>query len=283
MPDRSDAVDDALRSLYSVAPDEFLARRGELVAAARSRGDAAAAVTIGRLRKPTAAAWIVNLLALDRPSVVDELIDLGAQLREAQDTLDAGRMRELAADRRTLVAGLCKDAFALAGRRQPPAGLRDEVSGTFDAAVADPDVAGRLGRLQRAEQWSGFGFAPTGAPELTLVRGGRSHEPARPRAAPPPPAAPKVSASERRRQQRALAAAQKEFAAAESAHEQARDTEKELADEVRRLTKKLSKLQSQLDTARAELEAARQDVTSTRAQRRDTRSALDRAEREARD
>lgn len=285
MPDRRAAHDDALRVLYAAAPADFLERRAELVAAARKRGDTAAAETIQRRRKPTAAAWIVNLLVLEQPSAADELADLGSQLREAQDALDATRLRELTAARRALVARLTKEAFALAGRRTPPAALRDEVTGTFDAAIADPDVAERLGHLQRAEQWSGFGFAPGGGPELTLVRGGRSDKSTRPPSAPPPPpkAVPKVSAGERRKQQRALATAQKDFAAAESAHEQARASEKRRADEVRRLSKRLSKLQSQLDTARSDLEAARDELTTTRARRRDTRSALDRAERAARD
>ena len=69
------------------------------------------------MRKPTVAAWIVNALALDRPAVVDELADLGARLRDAQDALDAARLRELTTERRRLVAALSQDAFA-AGR--PP-------------------------------------------------------------------------------------------------------------------------------------------------------------------
>jgi hypothetical protein len=279
VPDPNDPADEAARTLYAVPPEEFLTKRAELAAQARQDGEAVVAKAIERLRKPTVGAWIVNALAARRPEVVDELKELGGRLREAQDALDAGRMRELTAERRSLLAKLAKEAFGLAGRKDPPAGLRDEVTGTLEAAIADPDVASRLGRLQRAEQWSGFGFAPSGAPELTLVRGGRDTPPSRPRA----PEKPKRSASEKRRQERALASAREAFEAAEAAHDQSREAEKQLSQEIKRLTKKLSKMQSQLDDARSGLESARKDVTSARAKRRETRSALDRAEREAGD
>jgi hypothetical protein len=186
-------------------------------------------------------------------------------------------MRDLTTERRTLVAKLTKDAFRLAGRSQPPAGLRDEVTGTLEAAIADDDLAGRLGRLQRAEQWSGFGFAPTGAPELTLVQGGRDRTPDRPRR----PEKPKRSAAEQRRLDRAVAAARKAFDDADAAFEQAHGTEQGLTQDIKRLTKKLAKLQDQLDSARGEIEGARKDVAAARSRRREARSALDRAERDA--
>jgi hypothetical protein len=285
--DRTD-VEDAARSLYALPPDDFMERRAQLSAQARAGGNGDAARAIDRLRKPTVAAWIVNALVLDDPSVVDQLTDLGRRLRDAQDALDATRLRDLSTERRTLVGRLTKDAFHLAGRSQPPAGLRDEVTGTFEAAIADADLAGRLGTLQRAEQWSGFGFLPTGAPELTLVRGGRDDAPKQPRkaaepATPAKPAKPKRSAAERRRQERALSAARQSFEAADAACDEARGTEQSLSQEIRRLTKKLAKLQSQLDGARTELETTRKEVTATRAKRREARSALDRAEREAAD
>src|SRR5882762_8444749 len=92
VPDHPHTVDDAARALYALPPDEFLAKRAELSAQSRAHGDAAGAQSIDKLRKPTAAAWIVNVLALAEPSIVDELIDLGRRLREAQDALDAGRL-----------------------------------------------------------------------------------------------------------------------------------------------------------------------------------------------
>lgn len=274
VPDSPDPLDAAARELYALAPDDFLARRAELVNQAKKAGDAVTAQAIGKLRKPTVAAWVVNALALQDPSVAKRLCELGDRLRAAQDALDAGRLRELSTERRSLVAELTNDAFRLAGRKQPPAALRDEVTGTFDAAIADAEVAGRLGRLVRAEQWSGFGFLPTGGPELTLVRGGRDAEPAK-------KAKPRVDPAERRRRQKDLTKARDAFDAATKAYEQAHDTEAELAQEVKRLTRKLAKLQDRLDEARGELEDARRETAQSRGARREARSALDRAEREA--
>ena len=39
-----------------------------------------------------------------------------------------------------------------------PAAVREEVAATFDAALADPEVAANLGTLVRAAHWAGFGL-----------------------------------------------------------------------------------------------------------------------------
>ena len=38
----------------------------------------------------------------------------------------------------------------------PSAAQRDDITGTLQAAIADPDVAARIGRLTKPERWSGF-------------------------------------------------------------------------------------------------------------------------------
>ncbi|HZC72364.1 MAG TPA: hypothetical protein VE442_16835 [Jatrophihabitans sp.] len=268
----ADLIEDATRELYSVSPDDFMQRRGELVDAARTTGDSAAAQQIGKLRKPTAGAWLVNSLVLEDPAIVDRLTELGDRLRAAQDALDAAKLRDLSNERRKLVDELTGKAFRNAQRTDPPAALRDEVTGTFDAAIADAEVAARLGRLQRAEQWSGFGFLPTASPQLSVVRGAKDEK---------RKVLPKVSAAEKRKLQRALAAAQKQFDTASAAFEDAQVSERALDQELRRLTKQLGKIQQRVDEARTELEQARKDVTAARAKRREARSALDKAEREA--
>jgi hypothetical protein len=272
-------TEDVIRELYSVPPEEFIYKRAELADRARKKGDGARGAAIDKLRKPTVGAWIVNALVLDDPSIVDSLTDLGERMRAAQDSFDASQLRTLSTERRKLINKLTADAFKRAERKDPPAALRDEVNGTFDAAIADESIASRLGRLQRTEQSYGFGFLPSGAPpQLTVVRGGKDGKPA---AKKPAPAKPKVSAAEKRKRERALANARDAFAKAEKGFDDANRHERTLADQARQLTKKLAKTQTQLDNTRTDLEQARKDTVAARAHRREARSALDRAEREA--
>lgn len=279
MPELSD---DVIQELYSVPPDQFLFKRAQLADAARRTGEGRQATAIDKLRKPTLAAWIVNAQVLRDPSIIDRLTDLGERMRAAQDALDPAELRTLSTERRKLIDKITAEAFKRAERKDPPAALRDEVTGTFDAAIADEAVAARLGRLQRAEHWSGFGFPSTGgAPDLTLVRGGKDEKPKPARKAAARQEAPKRSAAEQRRLERTAAKARDAFTSADGAFENARKTEQELTQEVRRLTKRLAKLQDDLDAARARLEQARSEVTSARTGRREAQSALDRAERDA--
>jgi hypothetical protein len=90
-------VDDELDSLYWVEPDAFTARRAELAAAAKQRGDAAAK-RISAARKPTTAAWIVNRLALRHKDAKRRLADLGDRLRAAHAAVDGDRIRDLSAE-----------------------------------------------------------------------------------------------------------------------------------------------------------------------------------------
>ncbi len=151
-----DVVSDALDALYAARPEDFTARRTELAAAAKKAGDGDAAKQIGASRKPTVAAWVVNLLAL-RGTARAQLGDLRSRLREAHAAMDGEAIRALTSEQRRLVEELSRAGFVAAGIADPSAAVRDDVVSTLQAAVADPDVLARLGRLTKAEQWSGFG------------------------------------------------------------------------------------------------------------------------------
>ncbi|OAN37022.1 hypothetical protein [Mycolicibacterium iranicum] len=150
------AVEEALDELYAAKPEDFTALRTKLAAAAKKSGDADAARRINGSRRPTAAAWVVNALALQGTARA-ELADLGSRLREAHAAMDGDAIRALTAEQRRLVDELTRTALKNSGLASPSAALRDDVTATWQAAVADPDVAARLGRLAKAEQWSGFG------------------------------------------------------------------------------------------------------------------------------
>jgi len=168
MVDR-DAVRRAVDELYSVEPEEFLPRRTALAAAARSAGDRATAKEITGLRKPTRSAAILNGLARSDAERVDALLELGADLRDAERSVDAGRLRELTGRRRKLIDDLTRAVFRIAGDADPSSAIRDEVVSTLTAALADDDVADqmRTGTLVKPARWEGFGFG--GRPDLMVV------------------------------------------------------------------------------------------------------------------
>lgn len=149
-------ADDELDELYRATLPEFTALRTRLTASAKQRGDAAAAKRISAARKPTQAAWVVNQLVHADADVRGRLTDLGERMRAAHTAMDGDAIRELTRRQRRLVDELTRSAFVVAGLPRPSATLREDVTATLQAAVADPDVAERLGRLVKAEQWQGF-------------------------------------------------------------------------------------------------------------------------------
>ncbi len=150
-------ADDPLDTLYAARLDDFTALRTKLAAEAKRRGDTDGAKQISAARKPTTAAHVVNVLVLSVPDTRKRLTTLGERLRAAHAEMAGDRIRELTREQRRLIDELARTAFEEASLSHPTAALQDDVTGTLQAAVADPEVAARLGRLSKAEQWSGFG------------------------------------------------------------------------------------------------------------------------------
>lgn len=174
-----DRLQAAVAELYSSDPDKFVERRKALAAEARSAREDAAASRIAALRKPTRSAWVINQLARSDPAATAELVRLGDELGAAQRALNGARIRELSVRRRELIDALTRQALGICGEHPPSAALRDEVTGTLGAALADPQIAEQVqdGTLLRAARSEGFGPM---APVLTVVP-------------PPPPGAARTS------------------------------------------------------------------------------------------
>ncbi|MBZ4621223.1 hypothetical protein GBO18_14880, partial [Mycobacterium avium subsp. hominissuis] len=107
-------ADEDLDTLYWAPPQQFTAERARLAAAASARGDDAGAQRISAARKPTAAAWIVNRLALRHKDARQRLADLGEGLRAAHAALDGTRIRELSAEQHRLIDELTGAALRAA-------------------------------------------------------------------------------------------------------------------------------------------------------------------------
>jgi hypothetical protein len=155
----TDALTAAAEDLYALMPEEFTAARNarakEAKADDRELGD-----RIAELRKPSPAAWIVNQLVREHADAIDELLDLGTDLRDAQEAGDGKALTKIGAERRKLISALLKPAteIADAADRSPSRAVLDEVEQTLIAATVDEAAAEALrsGRLVRSLQAVGF-------------------------------------------------------------------------------------------------------------------------------
>ena len=298
MPGTDDdaAVGDVADELYGAPPEEFVARRDEAARAAKRDGDKALADAIGRLRKPTTAAWVVNLVVRDDPSLADGLRALGDALREAQDQLDGSALRELGKQRRELVAALVARGRKLAAAAGHKLGesVRQEVDTTFTAALADPQVAREVtsGRLVVAREFVGFGsqVAPSDVPAVApRLPAPRAEKPPRaprstvrelrPREAPEdeaPPAgrsrdasvtdlaAERARRARRREAERRLAAAEKAWAALEATAVKARARREEAQGRLDDAGDRLARAQQDAAEAEAEQEERARELVEAR-------------------
>ncbi|HUZ56501.1 MAG TPA: hypothetical protein VMU94_28750 [Streptosporangiaceae bacterium] len=270
----SDRVRSAVGELYSADPDVFTERRRELAARARAARDRAAAKTIAALGKPTRSAWVVNKLVRADPSVPARLAELGDRLRAGEAALDGASIRELSRARRDLLDGLVRQALAESGQQSASAVLRDEVTDTFSAALADPDIAGQVaaGTLIRAVHWAGFGpaigtAAPSGpAPPRPKKAGSKTGAPA--------PDEARGPAERENQRQQAIAAAEEAVAQASHAADAATAAEQERAESVQAIEQQLTDERRLLSHARIETRQA--DSALRRA-----RQALDRLRRQS--
>ncbi|WFE23806.1 hypothetical protein O7621_11350 [Solwaraspora sp. WMMD937] len=237
---------EVVRRLYAVPPARFVAARAEAVSTARG-SDPDTARAIGKLRKPTVAAWLVNLLALRRADLLDGLVELSGQLRAAQRELRGAALRELSTRRRALVDGLVAECRELAVAEDPAVASTKlplgEVEATLSAALADEEIAAqvRSGRLVRAVDYAGFGEVPR--PRLRLV--GPDDEVAA--ADQPPRAAEPARAGESSR-------------AADSSQAAQRERERAADKAARALAARRQRLVDELDRAEAGQRAARSEL-----------------------
>lgn len=272
--------DDDIDRLYGVDPADFTALRTQLAAAAKKRGDAEAAKSIAAARRPTTGAWVVNVLLRSDGNARNGLNELAEGLRAAHAAMDGARIRELSAAQRRLVDELVRTGFAAAGLSRPTPALRDEVVGTLQAAIADPDVAARLGRLVKAERWSGFGDFGSVSAVGAAPKGPTTSTKAK-------PADPGLDAAAVKAARARVAAARREADDAEQERARAVEALSEraaaLATARRRyekLLETLSALEGELDTADADDADAKQATQAASERVEVTKSLLAEAESE---
>jgi hypothetical protein len=298
-------LESVAEELYGVPPGEFTAARDAQSTAAKGNGDRELAAAIKKLARPTAAAWLANLLVRERTQQVDDLLELGAAMREAQAELAGDQMRQLAVQRRQIVSALGREAGQLAADRGQPVSrsIREEMEGTLEAALADPDAGEALssGRLTTSLRYTGLGsvdvvgaVAATPRSATKPTTSPKSSKPSKPSkkavASEPDSRDAEVQAeAERRRQervevtQRRLAEARDDAAEAKRAADEKDRTVREIQERVEGLRRQLDELEQQMQRLQSEEKFAAKNLREADRARRSAADALRRAKGKVKD
>ncbi|HET9894189.1 MAG TPA: hypothetical protein VFQ44_04590 [Streptosporangiaceae bacterium] len=295
-------MSEAADELYSADPEEFIARRKGLAAQARAAGDRDAAKRIAGLGKPTRSASLVNHLVRSDPSVSARLAELSGQLHAGEAALDGAGIRKLSIARRELIDTLVREAIAQAGEPPPSAAVREELTSTFNAALADPDVAAQVaaGTVLRAASWAGFGpgigtaMDPAAAFQLGPAAA-KAPAPAKPAKTPPakPPGKPaakpaakpakrRPSPAERRERQRtqaedAVTETTRAAEAAAAAERDQREAVRLVVEQHASDRERLTEAERAVADAREQLARAQRAVADTEREHADAEQRLARS------
>lgn len=255
--------------LYAGPPEDFVSSRK---ARAEEAADPGLASAVRSLRKPSVAAWVVNLFAQERAGQLGEALQLARELREAQDDLDAPALAKLGRERRVLTKRLAETAGELAaarGERITPATL-EAVEQSISAAFFDPAAAAAVasGRLLRT-------IAPSSTEDD--IRDAVVGDISALESEPTPPTDELQARRARREAERRVAAAEKEQASAErelTTQDRALQT---LRTRAKELTERASELEAELSRARADLTRVEQDLPGAEESRENAAARADAA------
>lgn len=284
--------------LYALPLADFTPARDAL--AKEHKADKALAAGIKGLRKASLPAWVVNLLVRRDPDQVDQVLAVGAALREAQESLDAAQLREFTKQRRQLTATVTTSARRLAreeGVRTTQA-VADQVEATLTAAMLEADAARavRSGLLVTALAATGLGDLDlSGAVAVPDALGFTAT--ARPATAPHPTERPQLrvvpdpdaEAKARAAADERLADARQDLAAAEKEQRGARRAVERLQARTLQVQSEIDELRSRLADLEGTLEEVDDDLSEAEAAQEEAaeavaeaRAAVDRA-KDARD
>jgi DNA repair exonuclease SbcCD ATPase subunit len=124
--------------LYALALPEFTPARD---AKAKELKGTDLAKEVKALKKPSLAAWVLNLLVRHETDQVDQVLQVGAALREAQASMSGDELRQLTRQRRQLTAAVTTQARRLAREhgQKVTDSVADQVEATLTAAMVDED------------------------------------------------------------------------------------------------------------------------------------------------
>ncbi|MFI7320950.1 hypothetical protein [Streptomyces venezuelae] len=259
-------VERVLDELYATAPPQFVSRREELAARARTDGRAEDARRIRAARRPTLAAWAANLLLHSQPTESRRFLELGRELREAYRTLDAAEIKELSRQRTSVVSALSRQAATLArdaGHRLSDAAQQD-VASTLRAVLADEDAA---------DQWATGRLESTLTPPSDFPSGTESAPKAR-------AAAP---AAKRARRERSEPGKERKDELAERRLQKQEKRAREAREAAEAADRRLGERRAEQEDADASLQQARDRHDQARQRVSDAEEELQRAKRDQKD
>lgn len=177
-----------LDDLYRQHPSEFVAARDELVKGLRSDGDREEADRVKKLKRPSAAAWPLNVVALAQPKPLRAFAKASQALEKAQQAaLEGGdkeveKWRTAAAREREAAQAVIDASERAASEAGHPATTQalDLVDGTLRAAAADPELRERVlaGRLEREQTGATIGLSGPVSAKSKPKRSGGERKPA---------------------------------------------------------------------------------------------------------
>jgi chromosome segregation ATPase len=251
--------------LYGLRPTEFMAARTEYVREAKEAGDKEVAAGIAKLRKPSQAAWILNLLARREPAELQRLGNLGAALRDAHGRVDGESIRDLSKQRHQVIRALVAQVRSMAkqeGQKLSESVLRD-VEAVFSKALADPAVtetlqAGTLAATTDLTEQEGWPEAPEPVVDEVAQR--------------------REQRAERRRQE--LGRAKAEAQHTSEVRDRAQNALAHAEQKAERAARSVQELEGELERARTTEEEANSEVRDARAVFRTAEKAAERARRQ---
>jgi hypothetical protein len=191
VPAAAGSSDRRLDELYREHPEGFVAGRNRIAKELRAAGEADEAERIRKLRRPTVAAWLINLAALTEPARTKQFVEASRRLEEVQArALDgaedaAQEWRDAAARESEATAGLVDVATSAARQAGHPANARalELVGQTLRAASADPELRERVvrGRVEREQTAATLGTPAEPPPRRRAPADRRRREVARAR------------------------------------------------------------------------------------------------------
>jgi hypothetical protein len=154
-----EGVDQRLDDLYREPPEEFVSRRDALARELRVEGERTSAATVKRLRRPSAAACVINRISSEEPKRTREFVRASEGLAEAQRRVlegeaPADELREAAANEREHAEGMVAEARRLtAAQGGNVANVVDRVAETLRAVGGDAELRDRVlrGRVEKEQ------------------------------------------------------------------------------------------------------------------------------------